>query len=211
VEAAGAGVTGRTAAPDGDPPPGRRRIRPARADGPAGPEPPDQDEEIAQPAAAAAAGSRAETSAGKETRMPNSGSATAPKTAAASRRAPRGSAGSVRGVYIPVAPATLGRLRLLTVGPVELNLDGMAVRVGGRQVHMAPKEFELLAVLMQNAGRLLTRRQLLDAVWGEGYPDRNKTLDVHIRRLRRHLEADPEALARMRTVRGLGYVYDIGD
>jgi DNA-binding response OmpR family regulator len=138
-------------------------------------------------------------------------SAAAPRTAAVSRRAARGSAGPVRGVYIPVAPATLGRLRLLTVGPVELNLDGMAVRVGGRQVHMAPKEFELLAVLMQNAGRLLTRRQLLDAVWGEGYPDRNKTLDVHIRRLRRHLEADPEALARMRTVRGLGYVYDIGD
>jgi two-component system response regulator RegX3 len=115
------------------------------------------------------------------------------------------------GAYVAVSPQTLGRLRLLTVGPVELNLDGMAVRVAGRSVHMAPKEFELLAVLMENAGRLLTRRQLLDAVWGEGYPDRNKTLDVHIRRLRRHLEIDPDAYARMRTVRGLGYVFDIGD
>ena len=113
--------------------------------------------------------------------------------------------------YVAVSPQTLGRLRLLTVGPVELNLDGMAVRVAGRSVHMAPKEFELLAVLMENAGRLLTRRQLLDAVWGEGYPDRNKTLDVHIRRLRRHLEIDPDAYARMRTVRGLGYVFDIAD
>jgi len=116
-----------------------------------------------------------------------------------------------RSPYVSVAPSTVGQLRLLTVGPVELNLDGMAVRVAGRPVHMAPKEFELLATLMENAGRLLTRRELLDAVWGEGYPDRNKTLDVHIRRLRRHLEADPDAYARMRTVRGLGYVFDIGD
>lgn len=115
------------------------------------------------------------------------------------------------GAYVAVTPQTLGRLRLLTVGSVELNLDGMAVRISGHSVHMAPKEFELLAVLMENAGRLLTRRQLLDAVWGEGYPDRNKTLDVHIRRLRRHLEIDPDAFARMRTVRGLGYVFDIGD
>lgn len=116
-----------------------------------------------------------------------------------------------RSAYVSVAPQTLGRLRLLTVGPVELNLDGMAVRVAGHSVRMAPKEFELLATLMENAGRLLTRRQLLDAVWGEGYPDRNKTLDVHIRRLRQHLEIDPDAYARMRTVRGLGYVFDIGD
>jgi two-component system, OmpR family, response regulator RegX3 len=116
-----------------------------------------------------------------------------------------------RSPYVSVAPSTVGQLRLLTVGPVELNLDGMAVRVAGRSVHMAPKEFELLATLMENAGRLLTRRELLDAVWGEGYPDRNKTLDVHIRRLRRHLEVDPDAYARMRTVRGLGYVFDIGD
>jgi DNA-binding response OmpR family regulator len=99
-----------------------------------------------------------------------------------------------RSPYVSVAPSTVGQLRLLTVGPVELNLDGMAARVGGRSVHMAPKEFELLATL-----------------WGEGYPDRNKTLDVHIRRLRRHLEVDPDAYARMRTVRGLGYVFDIGD
>jgi two-component system, OmpR family, response regulator RegX3 len=113
------------------------------------------------------------------------------------------------GAYVSVAPSTLGHLRMLKVGPVQLNLDGMAVRINGASVHMAPKEFELLALLMQNAGRLLTRRQLLDAVWGEGYPDRNKTLEVHIRRLRRHLEIDPDAYARMRTVRGLGYVFDL--
>ena len=111
--------------------------------------------------------------------------------------------------YVSVPPSTIGRLRMLKVGPVELNLDGMAVRIAGRVVHMAPKEFELLALLMQNAGRLLTRRQLLDAVWGEGYPDTNKTLEVHIRRLRKHLECDPDAFARMRTVRGVGYVFDL--
>jgi two-component system response regulator RegX3 len=124
---------------------------------------------------------------------------------------PAAGAAAGGGTYISVVPDTVGRLRLLAVGPVEVSLDGMAVRVGGHPVRLAPKEFELLTLLMQNAGRLLTRRQLLDAVWGEGYPDRNKTLDVHIRRLRRHLEADPEAVARMRTVRGVGYVFDIGD
>ncbi len=116
---------------------------------------------------------------------------------------------SVDGAYVSVSPSTVGQLRLMKVGPVELNLDGMAVRISGRVVHMAPKEFQLLALLMENAGRLLTRRQLLDAVWGEGYPDGNKTLEVHIRRLRKHLERDPAAAARMRTVRGLGYVFDL--
>jgi two-component system, OmpR family, response regulator RegX3 len=111
--------------------------------------------------------------------------------------------------YVAVAPHTFGRLRLLRVGPVELNLDGMAVRVDGQTLHMAPKEFELLATLMQNAGKLLSRRELLDTVWGEGYPDHNKTLEVHILRLRRHLEPYAEAYARMRTVRGVGYVFDI--
>ena len=117
--------------------------------------------------------------------------------------------GALEGAYVEVSPSTVGQLRLLKVGPVELNLDGMAVRVAGRSVHMAPKEFQLLALLMENAGRLLTRRQLLDAVWGEGYPDGNKTLEVHIRRLRKHLECDAAAAARMRTVRGLGYVFDL--
>jgi two-component system, OmpR family, response regulator RegX3 len=113
--------------------------------------------------------------------------------------------------YMPVAPQTLGRLRVLTIGTIELNLDGKAARIGGQPVHMAPKEFDLLATLMDNAGRMLTRRELLDAVWEPGYPDRNKTLDVHIRRLRGHLAADPDANARLRTVRGHGYVFDLGE
>lgn len=111
--------------------------------------------------------------------------------------------------YTTVVPQTLGHLRLLTVGPVEFGLDGMVVRISGRIVHMAPKEFDLFATLLNNAGKVLTRRQLLDAVWGEGYPDNNKSLDVHILRLRRHLKPFPAAYAGMRTVRSIGYVFDI--
>ena len=116
-----------------------------------------------------------------------------------------------RADYIPVAPQTLGHLRVLTLGPIELNVDGKAVRLAGRAVHMAPKEFDLLVLLVDNAGRALSRRELLDAVWWEGYPDRNKTLEVHIRRLRGHLADALGTDANLRTVRGHGYVFDLGE
>ncbi|WP_329531991.1 response regulator transcription factor [Streptomyces sp. NBC_01450] len=114
-----------------------------------------------------------------------------------------------RGDYVVVPPSTQGRLRLLTVGPVELDLDGKQLRIAGQVTHIPMKEFQLLAMLMDNAGLVLTRRQLLDECWEPGHPDGTKTLDVHIKRVREHLAAaDPDLRARLRTVRGYGYVFD---
>jgi two-component system, OmpR family, response regulator RegX3 len=79
------------------------------------------------------------------------------------------------------------------------------VRVDGRDVELPPKEFELLAVLVEHAGRVLTRGQLIDEVWGSDYVGDTKTLDVHIRRLRTRIEDDPQEPARIKTVRGVGY------
>jgi two-component system response regulator RegX3 len=77
-------------------------------------------------------------------------------------------------------------------------------------MHIPLKEFLLLATLMDNAGRVLTRRQLLDTCWAPGHPDGTKTLEVHIKRVREHLAAaDPALRTRLRTVRGLGYVFDV--
>ena len=113
-----------------------------------------------------------------------------------------------RSTYETVRPTTLGHLRLLRANGVGIDLDGHRVFADGREISLAPKEFELLHLLLENAGRALSRRQLLDAVWGQGYGDGNKTLEVHIRRLRRKI--DPQAPSpRIRTVRGVGYVFDI--
>lgn len=110
--------------------------------------------------------------------------------------------------YETVHPGTFGRLRLLTVNGIGLDLDGHRVFADGNEVVLPRKEYELLRTLLENAGRALSRRELLDSVWGSGYPDQNKTLDVHIRRLRRKI--DPQARSsRIRTVRGVGYVLDI--
>jgi DNA-binding response OmpR family regulator len=112
--------------------------------------------------------------------------------------------------YVLVPPSTQGRLRLLTVGPVQLDLDGKQLWVAGEPVHVPLKEFRLLAALMDNAGRVLSRRELLDTCWGDGHPDGTKTLDVHIKRVREHLAAaDPALRERLRTVRGYGYVFDL--
>jgi DNA-binding response OmpR family regulator len=114
------------------------------------------------------------------------------------------------GPYVVVPPSTQGQLRLLTVGPVELDLDGRQLRIAGEVMHIPLKEFLLLATLMDNAGRVLTRRQLLDTCWAPGHPDGTKTLEVHIKRVREHLAAaDPALRTRLRTVRGLGYVFDV--
>ena len=79
------------------------------------------------------------------------------------------------------------------------------VRVDGEEVELPPKEFELLAYLIENAGRVLTRGQLIDEIWGSDYVGDTKTLDVHVRRLRTRIEADPKEPARIQTVRGVGY------
>jgi two-component system response regulator RegX3 len=107
----------------------------------------------------------------------------------------------------PTAPRTAGRLRLLTLGPCQANLDGKQLRVHDAVVPLPLIEFELLAVLLDNAGRIMTRDELLDAVW-HGACHRSKTVNLHIQRLRDLLAAHPDAQARLRTVRGLGYVFD---
>ncbi|HSK22791.1 MAG TPA: response regulator transcription factor [Egicoccus sp.] len=79
------------------------------------------------------------------------------------------------------------------------------VRVDNELVELPPKEFELLAYLVENAGRVLTRGQLIDEIWGSDYVGDTKTLDVHIRRLRTRIEAQPDEPKRVQTVRGVGY------
>jgi two-component system, OmpR family, response regulator RegX3 len=79
------------------------------------------------------------------------------------------------------------------------------VQVEGRSVELPPKEFDLLAYLVEHAGRVLTRGQLIDEIWGSDYVGDTKTLDVHIRRLRTRIEQDPHEPVRIQTVRGVGY------
>jgi DNA-binding response OmpR family regulator len=90
---------------------------------------------------------------------------------------------------------------------VSIDLDGRRVFAGTAEVRLSPKEFELLRLLLENAGRILDRRELLDTVWCPGYPSANKTLETHIRRLRRKLGAPASAM--IRTVRGTGYIFDV--
>ena len=94
---------------------------------------------------------------------------------------------------------------LLEVGPIRLNIGKHQVFVSGNPVALPLKEFELLEFLMRNAGRVLTRSQLIDRVWGGDYYGDTKTLDVHIKRLRAKVEADPANPILIQTIRGLGY------
>jgi two-component system response regulator RegX3 len=95
-------------------------------------------------------------------------------------------------------------------GPVRMDVDRHVVTVRGAQVQLPLKEFELLQVLLRNAGRVLTRVQLIDRVWGADYVGDTKTLDVHIKRLRGKVEADPARPRHILTVRGLGYKFEPG-
>lgn len=94
---------------------------------------------------------------------------------------------------------------VLTVGPVRLDIDRHIITVNGLPIALPLKEFELLEFLMRNAGRVLTRMQLIDRVWGSDYVGDTKTLDVHIKRLRAKIENDPAAPELIQTVRGMGY------
>jgi two-component system response regulator RegX3 len=93
----------------------------------------------------------------------------------------------------------------LEAGPVRMDVDRHVVTVDGAQVQLPLKEFELLEMLLRNAGRVLTRMQLIDRVWGADYVGDTKTLDVHVKRLRAKIEPDPAAPKYLLTVRGLGY------
>jgi two-component system response regulator RegX3 len=93
----------------------------------------------------------------------------------------------------------------LTVGPVRLDTERHVVEINGKIAQFPLKEFELLEFLMRNSGRVLTRTQLIDRVWGSDYVGDTKTLDVHIKRLRAKIEVDPANPVYIQTVRGLGY------
>jgi two-component system response regulator RegX3 len=93
----------------------------------------------------------------------------------------------------------------LAAGPVRLDVERHLVSINNESVSFPLKEFELLEFLMRNAGRVLTRMQLIDRVWGSDYVGDTKTLDVHIKRLRSKIEADPANPVVIQTVRGLGY------
>ncbi len=94
---------------------------------------------------------------------------------------------------------------ILTAGPVRMDVERHMVSVGQEGIQLPLKEFELLEFLMRNSGRVLTRMQLIDRVWGSDYVGDTKTLDVHIKRLRAKIEVDPANPVFIQTVRGLGY------
>ena len=97
---------------------------------------------------------------------------------------------------------------VLTAGPVRMDIERHIVNVNGNQVQLPLKEFELLEFLISNSGRVLTRSQLIDRVWGSDYFGDTKTLDVHVKRLRAKVEVDPANPLYIQTVRGLGYKFE---
>jgi two-component system response regulator RegX3 len=94
-------------------------------------------------------------------------------------------------------------------GPIRMDVERHTLTVNGESVPMPLKEFELLEFLMRNSGRVLTRGQLMDRVWGSNYVGDGKTLDVHIKRIRSKIEPDPANPVYLSTIRGLGYRFEI--
>jgi two-component system, OmpR family, response regulator RegX3 len=107
-----------------------------------------------------------------------------------------------RGAEPDLVPATV------EAGGVRMDVERHIVTVAGREVRLPLKEFELLEMFLRNAGRVLTRGQLIDRVWGADYVGDTKTLDVHVKRLRAKIESDPANPRHLVTVRGLGYKYE---
>ncbi len=107
-----------------------------------------------------------------------------------------------RGVEPELVPPTL------EVGGVRMDVERHVVTIGGREVRLPLREFELLELFLRNAGRVLTRGQLIDRVWGADYVGDTKTLDVHVKRLRMKIEPDPANPRHLVTIRGLGYKFD---
>ncbi len=106
------------------------------------------------------------------------------------------------GEVADLAPPTLA------AGPVRMDVERHVVTVSGAAVPLPLKEFELLEMLLRNAGRVLTRGQLIDRVWGADYVGDTKTLDVHVKRLRSKIEPEPSTPRYIVTVRGLGYKFE---
>ena len=96
----------------------------------------------------------------------------------------------------------------LEAGPVRMDVERHIVTVSGQPTQLPLKEFDLLEMLLRNTGRVLTRMQLIDRVWGSDYVGDTKTLDVHVKRLRAKIEPDPADPRHIVTVRGLGYKFE---
>ncbi|MFC0623527.1 winged helix-turn-helix domain-containing protein [Kribbella deserti] len=107
-----------------------------------------------------------------------------------------------RGADVELLPDTL------EAGPVRMDVERHVVTVAGTEIRLPLKEFELLEMLLRNTGRVLTRGQLIDRIWGADYVGDTKTLDVHVKRLRSKLEKDPSNPHHLVTVRGLGYKFE---
>jgi two-component system response regulator RegX3 len=111
----------------------------------------------------------------------------------------------LNGSRVDAASLTPG---LVQVGDVSLDPEEHRVSVSGQELSLPLKEFELLHILLANAGRVLPRDTLIDRVWGSDYVGDTKTLDVHVKRLRSKVEVDPASPTRIVTIRGLGYKYE---
>jgi two-component system, OmpR family, response regulator RegX3 len=98
--------------------------------------------------------------------------------------------------------------QVLAAGPVRMDVERHVVTVDGVEIPLPLKEFDLLEYLLRNVGRVLTRGQLIDRVWGADYVGDTKTLDVHVKRLRSKIEPDPSSPRHLVTVRGLGYKFE---
>ena len=121
---------------------------------------------------------------------------------------PRELVARIRAVLRRHSEPTDPMVTVLEAGPVRMDVDRHVVSVKGDQVPMPLKEFELLEMFLRNAGRVLTRGQLIDRVWGADYVGDTKTLDVHVKRLRSKVEIEPGKPRHLVTVRGLGYKFE---
>jgi two-component system response regulator RegX3 len=97
---------------------------------------------------------------------------------------------------------------VLSAGPVRIDVERHQVNINNELISLPLKEFELLEFLVRNSGRVLTRSQLIDRVWGSDYFGDTKTLDVHVKRLRAKIEKDPANPVFIQTIRGLGYKFE---
>jgi DNA-binding response OmpR family regulator len=126
---------------------------------------------------------------------------------------PRELLARIRAVLRRSAPPAAGAAggRRFRAGPLEIDFDAREVRIGARRPVLTHYEFELLAALARAAGRVLSRDQLLDALKGEAYESFDRSIDVHVSKLRAKLEANPKEPRYIKTVRGVGYLLARGD
>jgi len=121
---------------------------------------------------------------------------------------PRELVARIRAVLRRNSEPTDPMVTVLESGPVRMDIDRHVVSVNGDEVALPLKEFELLEMFLRNSGRVLTRGQLIDRVWGADYVGDTKTLDVHVKRLRSKIESEPGRPRFIVTVRGLGYKFE---